>query len=163
MKALSLRQPWAAAVLHLGKHIENRRWNTSFRGEFLIHAAIGMTAGEYEDAVDFCEDVLGVARSFEVDQHLGEDFKDARRRLPFGGIVGVARLTGVVRPRPEFVIGGVESHYPPDIGEWRWHMREQYGFVLRGVRPTTFVPMRGALGFFDVSDEIAARALGGKP
>jgi hypothetical protein len=43
MKALSLRQPWAHMVVHGPKHIENRRWNTSFRGEFLIHAAKGCT------------------------------------------------------------------------------------------------------------------------
>ena len=40
MKCLSLRQPWAWAVVHAGKSVENRRWNTNFRGEFLIHAAV---------------------------------------------------------------------------------------------------------------------------
>jgi hypothetical protein len=158
MKALSLRQPWAHAVLHLGKTIENRVWSTSFRGEFLLHAAKGMTVQEYEDAVDFCEDVLGLARCFEIDAVLGEDFKDARMRLPFGGIVGRARLVDVVPPRPEIVRPSVEAHYPPGVGEKsRWHMREQYGFVLADVRPMPFVPWKGALGFFDVPDDYATR------
>lgn len=43
MKALSIRQPWAWLILHGGKDIENRSWNTNFRGRFLIHAAAGMT------------------------------------------------------------------------------------------------------------------------
>ena len=43
MKALSLRQPWAWAVVEAGKDVENRRWNTKFRGDFLIHAASGWT------------------------------------------------------------------------------------------------------------------------
>jgi hypothetical protein len=38
MKTLSIRQPWAWAILH-GKNIENRSWPTNFHGEFLIHAS----------------------------------------------------------------------------------------------------------------------------
>jgi len=37
MKALSIRQPWAWAILY-GKDIENRTWPTRQRGPFLIHA-----------------------------------------------------------------------------------------------------------------------------
>lgn len=33
MKALSIRQPWAWLILHAGKDIENRVWQTRFRGE----------------------------------------------------------------------------------------------------------------------------------
>jgi len=39
MKALSLKQPWAELVLQGKKTIELRRWNTNFRGEFLIHSS----------------------------------------------------------------------------------------------------------------------------
>jgi hypothetical protein len=39
MKTLSIRQPWATAILRLGKDVENRRWSTSFRGRILIHAS----------------------------------------------------------------------------------------------------------------------------
>src|SRR5208282_5887162 len=34
MKCLSLRHPWCHLVLFYGKSIENRKWNTAFRGEF---------------------------------------------------------------------------------------------------------------------------------
>jgi hypothetical protein len=37
--ALSLRQPWAYAVLHLGKDIENRPWRSRFRGRVILHAS----------------------------------------------------------------------------------------------------------------------------
>ena len=37
MKALSVQQPWAWAILH-GKDIENRTWPTRFTGLFLIHS-----------------------------------------------------------------------------------------------------------------------------
>lgn len=39
MKALSIKQPYAELILSGKKKIELRKWNTSFRGEFLIHAS----------------------------------------------------------------------------------------------------------------------------
>jgi|WetSurMetagenome_2_1015567.scaffolds.fasta_scaffold47845_2 hypothetical protein len=39
MKALSLKQPYAELVVSGKKTIELRKWNTNFRGEFLVHAS----------------------------------------------------------------------------------------------------------------------------
>lgn len=39
MKTLSLKQPYAELVVSGRKTIELRRWNTKFRGEFLVHAS----------------------------------------------------------------------------------------------------------------------------
>ncbi len=39
MKALSIKQPFAELILQHKKKIELRKWNTKFRGEFLIHAS----------------------------------------------------------------------------------------------------------------------------
>jgi len=39
IKALTIRQPWAFAILNLGKDVENRSWRTRHRGPLLIHAA----------------------------------------------------------------------------------------------------------------------------
>lgn len=39
MKALSIRQPWAYLIIQGHKDIENRKWNTKFRGKFLVHAS----------------------------------------------------------------------------------------------------------------------------
>ncbi len=39
MKALSLKQPFAELILSGKKTIEVRKWNTKFRGKFLIHAS----------------------------------------------------------------------------------------------------------------------------
>ncbi len=135
MIALSLRQPWAAAVLHVGKNIENRRWPTKFRGEFLIHAAKAMTKLEHSAALDFCEAALWPEPSYEVDAVLAKD------RLVFGAIVGRARLVEVFLPCP----GAEKSPAGP------WHMHEQHGFLLEDVVAfATPIPWKGALGFFDV-------------
>ena len=39
MKTLSLKQPFAELILLGKKKIELRKWNTNFRGEFLIHSS----------------------------------------------------------------------------------------------------------------------------
>jgi hypothetical protein len=39
MKCLSLRQPYAELLVSGRKTVELRKWNTSFRGKFLIHAS----------------------------------------------------------------------------------------------------------------------------
>ena len=46
---LSIHQPWAWAIFHAGKSIENRHWATSYRGPLLIHAS--KTTRTY-DAID---------------------------------------------------------------------------------------------------------------
>ncbi|MBX4196194.1 ASCH domain-containing protein [Candidatus Pacearchaeota archaeon] len=69
MKALSLKQPFAELVVSGKKTIELRKWNTRFRGEFLIHA------------------------SQNVDQEAMEKF--GFDTLPTGCIVGKATLVDV--------------------------------------------------------------------
>ena len=39
MKALSIRQPWAYAIFHLSKDVENRSWPTRYRGRKAVHVA----------------------------------------------------------------------------------------------------------------------------
>lgn len=56
--ALSVRQPWAWALIHAGKNIENRIWRRpnpamTQRGVVAIHASSGMTRAEYEDVRDW--------------------------------------------------------------------------------------------------------------
>lgn len=38
MLALSIKQPWAWAILYAGKDIENRDWPTRVRGRIVVHA-----------------------------------------------------------------------------------------------------------------------------
>jgi hypothetical protein len=151
MKALSLRQPWAHAVVHLGKELENRRWDTKFRGEFLIHAAKGMTRAEYFDASDFICDVKGWT--------VGELAHDlpGPKALARGGIVGRARIVDVIPPCTSERFA--RCPHP-------WHMHQQFAFVLRDVEPLPFVPCTGMLGFWevppDVLRQIAAAKAGGQ-
>lgn len=131
MKALSIRQPWAWLIIHGGKDIENRNWPTKFRGEFLVHAAKGMTKEEYSSAKEYAFAAFGGCELRDFPEF------DALER---GGIVGVARI-----------IDCISSSRSP------WFMGD-YGFVLRDARPVPFTPLRGQLGFFDVPENVFKKA-----
>lgn len=60
--ALSVRQPWAWAIVHAGKNIENRGHvaitkGGMKRGRIVIHASKGMTQEEYASACDFMRSI----------------------------------------------------------------------------------------------------------
>jgi hypothetical protein len=137
VKALSLRQPWAWAILHAGKRIENRNWNTHYRGPILLHAAKGCTRGEVIEAFDWMTGAGVVEHS---------DWPGLNN-MPRGGIVGRARLVDVIPP------GNLPPAFRPDSWssiDMRWHMDNQFGFVLADVEPLPFVPCKGAQGLFDI-------------
>jgi hypothetical protein len=123
MKAISIRQPWAWAILHAGKDIENRDWPTRFRGTVAIHAAKGMERYEYNE---FCELQANIfAAGFGSDVIV-----PAFDSLPRGSIVGVVDIVDCV----------TRSGSPWFFGE--------YGFVLANSRALVEpVPCRGALSF----------------
>ena len=52
MKAFSIRQPWAYAILKLQKDIENRDWYTNFRGRVLLHTGKRIDNDGIEDLID---------------------------------------------------------------------------------------------------------------
>lgn len=130
-KALSIRQPWAWAIVHAGKDIENRDWGTKFRGPVCIHAAKGMTVAEFDNFVE-------LSRAMYRNGTWTGDFVPERKALSRGGIVGVATITDCVR----------SSRSP-------W-FQGTYGFVLADVRAVDFIPCNGALGFFDWRNNLQA-------
>lgn len=48
MKAISVQQPWASLIVHGIKDIENRTWQTKFRGKVYIHATAKESGALYE-------------------------------------------------------------------------------------------------------------------
>ncbi len=143
MKALSGRQPWWWAILHAGKRVENRVWNTKYRGPIILHAAMGCTVDEYEDALIWMENV-------GVIDHISKapPLKEMQR----GGIVGRARIVDVILPSAGR-IDPCNCARRCDV-DGRWHMHDQYGFVLEDVEPLPFVPCKGALGIFELAEDV---------
>jgi len=122
--ALSIRQPWAWAILSAGKDIENRDWATRFRGPVCIHASKGLTMAEYNGFIRTVHQV-SLTHPFPP----GETVPDIQH-LQRGGIVGTAEIVDCVTRSPSPWFFGT------------------YGFVLRNVQPVDFIPCKGALGFF---------------
>lgn len=88
MKAISIKQPWAWAILHAGKNVENRTWATKYRGPLAIHAG---KAYDHEGEA-FLRNVMGL---------------DVPADLPKGGIVGVVEVMDCVTS-PDQVWGSPE-------------------------------------------------------
>lgn len=133
MKAISIRQPWAWLIVHAGKDIENRTWPTRYRGPVLIHAAKGMTRGEWEDAWTFAQGSSASPKALSAGV--------TRDTIARGGFVGIADL--------------IDCRGPAQANLSRWHIAGCFGFVLANVRPIPFTPYKGALGLFDVPEGIA--------
>jgi len=120
--ALSVRQPWAWAIIFGGKDVENRSWQAvnhglKCRGRVAVHASAGMTKSEYEDAAEFMASI-GVDCPPAID-------------LWRGGIVGSVEVTDVVS----------ESD-----SKWFFGPR---GLMLANPEPSIFVRVRGQLGYFN--------------
>lgn len=132
MKAISIRQPWAHAIVHLGKDIENRNWRTRYRGPVLIHASKGMTLDEYQSAS---------LMIMHIQERSGQRVNlPSRGALNCGGIIGAAEIVDCV-----------------EVSASPWFFGE-HGLVLRNVTALPFIPYSGQLGFFDVPEEIVDRA-----
>jgi hypothetical protein len=81
MKVLSIQQPWAELICMGIKDVENRSWNTNFRGEFLIHASEKFDF----DALEIIQEEYNL-----LDELVRSDFRT-------GGIIGKANLVDCVK------------------------------------------------------------------
>lgn len=153
MKALSITQPWAWIILHLGKRIENRSRNLgNYRGTLALHASKGMTRDDYEGALNW------------VWHRLGRDVaeKVPGRESPLlvrGAIVGVCEVVGQVTP-----LGEGQRVEPCTGAPWAiwqagqpWYVG-QHAYVLDQVRELTApIPCKGALGLWTPPAEVVAK------
>lgn len=124
-KALSVRQPWAHAIIHEGKTIENRSWQTKLRATVAIHA------GRLADEEEFF--------AFVESGRLRDTVRLRREeagRLPRGALVGVVDLVDCVR----------ESASP-------W-FEGPFGFVLANPRPLKPIICTGAMQFFELPPQV---------
>lgn len=123
--ALSVRQPWAWAIIHAGKDIENRSWSpmmavrrhTPVGKRICIHAAQGMTKAEYEDAA-------------ELINRIGSQPCPLPHELIRGAVIGTVGIADRVR-----------SHGSP------WFFGP-FGIVLASPEPIIPIRATGELGWF---------------
>ena len=133
---LSIRQPWAWAIIHGYKPVENRTWYSNYTGPLLIHA------GKVED---HSQDVL-----WEVCMQTGEHgnvIEDRyRSERALGAIVGSVEMRGCTNSpaKAEEILKACGNEEL--LRNW-W--QGPYGFILSD--PVAFryaIPQRGRLGIW---------------
>ena len=128
MKCLSVCQPYAELIVQSKKTIELRKWNTKFRGEFLVHAAKNILM---EDC---------------------KRMKISPSAITTGAIIGKVNLVDVKKYNSDKELKIDEKkHY--SISE---HTKNKYGFILENPKKLRVpIPYSGKLNFFEFQpDEI---------
>ena len=122
MKCLSVSQPFADLIITGKKTIELRKWNTNFRGEFLIHAPLKVR---------------------------NDDCKRLKLNKKFvrGAIVGKATIYDVKKYNSiKELQKDKKSHYASQDLE-----NKKFGFMLKNAKQFRIpIPCKGRLGLFDV-------------
>jgi hypothetical protein len=147
VKALTVRQPWAWAIIHGGKDVENRSRNLagSYRGPVAIHAGKHRPAGWTD---------IGFMRALRAVFHI-----DAPETTPLhrGAIIGVVDLVGVHHAGTGLTCDPWNLCSP-------WAQAGHRHLVLANPRPlATPIPCTGRRGLWNLPDETAtalAAALG---
>ena len=122
MKCLSVSQPFADLIISGRKTIELRKWNTNFRGEFLIHAPMKIRV---------------------------EDCKRLKMNKKFvtGAIVGKAEIYDVKKYSS---IKEVKRDQKLHFASKNFHDKT-FGFILKNAKSLRIpIQWKGQLGFFDV-------------
>ena len=122
MKCLSVSQPFAQLIITGKKTIELRKWNTNFRGEFLIHAPLKIRNAD--------------CKRLKIDE-----------KLVTGAIIGKADLYDVKKYNS---IKEIKADQKFHFASKNFN-EKTYGFLLKNPKQFRIpIPWKGQLGFFDV-------------
>lgn len=130
MRALTINQPWAWAILRAGKTVENRTWATAYRGPLLIHA--------------------GASRKWYA------EWTPAEWRAAFGRTVPALPAWANLDKSAVLGVADLVDCVPADRRKHDPWADGPFCFVLANVRPLRAVPARGALGLWTPGPDLAA-------
>lgn len=166
IRAITVRQPWATAIVGMGKDVENRTRNLAgdYRGPVAIHAGAALPPGrrgtrtEFEGVGEVEYDLSGLL--------LRSPSLAWPYRLPLGGFVGVVDLVDVHQCslnlgcwRPADVLGWVPALGPDHKYETcsPWGMARGYHLVLANPRRLSRpIPAKGHLGLWTPGEDVQA-------
>jgi hypothetical protein len=133
MLALTLHQPWAFAVAHLGKDVENRGWPPPAK---VIDQRIAIHAGLHVDR-----------EAMDHLRRIGIALPDS---LVAGAVVATVRVAGVREWRKAWPTQPPLSRW--FTGPFGWQLED----VLALAKP---VPCKGRQGLWRLPDDVEARVL----
>jgi len=150
MRILTVRQPWAWAIIHGGKDVENRVRNLAgdYRGPVAIQAGLVFDEPDGNDW-ELRRAITSEDHGWPADD--GEVWasdcveEDDTRFAPRGAIIGVVNLYAVHRDADG---GNCCAHKPVGgPGGSPWAERDVWHLCLTNPRPlVTPIPYKGALG-----------------
>lgn len=163
MRAMTVRQPWATAIVRMGKDVENRSRNIagSYRGPVAIHAGLKPTGRRgsrtvFDGVGEVEHDASGLLlRSKDIAWPY---------RLPVGLIIGVVELVDVhpadYTPSPDgnpatYASCSTWAQYPDWPLDPMWHL------IL--AKPRTLsrpIPYVGRLGLWTLPDDVEEQIRG---
>ncbi|MGE3463862.1 MAG: ASCH domain-containing protein [Pseudomonadales bacterium] len=133
LRAVTLTQPWATALVRGVKTIETRSWSTRYEGWFAVHAAKGWTLADREFALEDAWRYL---------QMYPEDY-------PRACIVGVAHLVKCV-PADKVEPGEADELFG-------FFGPERFAWIVDQARELRApIPCRGAQGWWPVPADVEA-------
>ena len=136
MKALTISQPFASLIASGEKFVENRTWETLYRGPLAIHAGKGTQYLTRKELTEYPTGAIVAVARLVACYHL--ESLDATRRHE--------KLHSC-----ELKIGDILQHE---------HTEGPFCWILVGVRklPTT-ITYRGAQGLFEIPDQVIQAAM----
>ena len=141
MRALTVRQPWAWAIMRGQKGIENRTRNIvgSYRGDIAITSALTFDPNSSQRFYKYAKSIGG--------------------SMPMGVVLGVVHLSDVHRSFGGRCVEPVTFetlfHF---CSNWAEPMDDGWHIELHSPRPLkTPIPVRGRLGLWTLPDDIAAQ------
>lgn len=146
IRCLTVRQPWAWAIAHAGKTVENRTHRTEYRGPIAIHSALTWSQPGLEDRrVRAALTRYARRRTFTAD--LIELAADAGVIIATATIVDCHPSAGCCDPWGEDYFTDADGNIHADV--WHW--------VLDRIRPLReHVPARGQLGLWKPGPAVLA-------
>lgn len=135
MRALTVRQPWAWAIIEGGKDVENRTAAWSYRGQLAIHAGAQRSDRGYDSPL---------IQAAALDASYFDD--DVIRYQALGAVIGIVELVDAHRAHEGCCESEwAEQEYLEAGGKTR---RDLAHLVLENPRPLVPIPAKGRLGLW---------------
>jgi hypothetical protein len=114
IKTLSIKQPWAFLIVAGYKDIENRTWQTAYRGRFAIHAS-----GKFDyNFFEICNDRKACEA---VRDHFGlieNSRKITKNKHELGAIIGTVELADI-----------------KESSDSEWYYSGNFAWILKNPKP----------------------------
>lgn len=150
MKAITIKQPWASLIVEGVKDIENRTWQTKYRGRVLVHAA----KTEHKEWFKTHEHL-----ETNIRNGIQNNLTDIQYNATFGCIIGSVDIIdcGI----NNISIWAEKSYRAVNFNSLPFHEEDEkdsiiYNWIL--ANPIKFhepIPVKGKLSFWDYPNILA--------